>query len=160
SGGHDAAALRALPIAVAALTVGVVAFWSASRWGLVAGATASALLAANPMFAVLSRSVRGYSLLTFTALASTLLLTRLLTGCSRRLLIASPALVAAGIATHLYALLVLAGHITVVVARRRVNSGWLYAWAGTLVLGLGVYAELAPRMLSAASREHAVFRGR
>ena len=158
AGGHGAPALRLLPITIAALTVGVVTVWAAGRWGLLTGATAGALLAANPTFAVLSRSVRGYSLLTFAAVASTLLLARLLAAYSRRLMIGYAAVVALGIATHLYALLFLVSQIAVVVARRKADRAWLWAWAGALLVGLSVYAGLVARMLTTATREHGVFR--
>jgi hypothetical protein len=160
AGGHGPSALRLLPITVAALTVGVVAVWAAHRWGLMAGATAGALLAANPTFAVLSRSVRGYSLLAFAAVVSTLLLPRLFAAYSRRLLVVYTVAVALGIATHLYALLFLAGQIAVVVARRKADRAWLCAWIGAIVVGLGVYAGLAGRMLATATREHGLFRPR
>ncbi len=160
AGGHGAPVLRLLPITVAALTVGVVTMWAASRWGLVAGATAGALLAANPTFAVLSRSVRGYSLLTFAAVVSTLLLARLLAAYSRRLMIAYAAVVALGIATHLYALFFFLGQIAVVVARRKPDRAWLCAWAAALLVGLSVYAGLVGRMLATATREQSVFRPR
>ena len=71
-GGHSESALRSLPIIFGAVTVGIVCYWAANMWGLSAGVTAAALLAANPTFAELSRSVRGYSLLTLCAVSSTL----------------------------------------------------------------------------------------
>jgi uncharacterized membrane protein len=156
-GGHSEAALRAFPITVAALTVGIVGYWAADRWGPSAGLIAAALLATNPTFAVLSRSVRGYSLLTFSAVVSTLLLGRVLEDDRRRLMIAYGAMVAIGIATHLYALVFLAGQIAIVAAMRRLDHAWFATWLGALVLGLAAYLGIARRMLTSGAHEQGVF---
>ena len=159
-GGHSETALRAFPITVAALTVGIVGFWAADRWGLPAGVAASAILATNPTYAELSRSVRGYSLLTFCAVVSTLLLVRLLEGSDRRMMVVYSAMVAAGVATHLYATFFLAGQVAVVVAAGKFNRAWLGAWLGGLLLGLVAYVGIADRMLAFGAREHGAFQPR
>ncbi len=159
-GGHSEAALRAFPITVAALTVGIVGFWAADRWGLPAGVAASAILATNPTYAELSRSVRGYSLLTFSAVVSTLLLARLLMERDRKVMIVYAVVVAVGIATHLYATFFLVGQIAVVVAAGKLNRAWLGAWLGSMLLGLVAYVGMADRMLTSAAHERGVFQPR
>ena len=115
AGGRSALDLRILPILFGAAVVAIVVAWCAERWGIVAAATAGLVLGANSSFAELSRSVRGYSLL--SAVVSTLLVDRLLTKPRRSLSAAYIVVVAAGIATHVYMLLVLLGQIGIVVAR-------------------------------------------
>jgi len=157
AGGHSPTALRAAPIVFGAATVGIVAYWAAHRWGLTAGVAAAAVLAANPMFAELSRSVRGYSLLSLCAVVSTLLLVRLLDDPRRGLTVVYELVVAVAVATHLYALFLVVGHVAIVVARRKFGREWAAAWCSALLFGLSAYAAIAPGMLSAAAREHGLF---
>ena len=93
----------------------------ARHWGLLPGLSAGAIVAANPLFAQLSRQLRGYSLLCLCAVASTLLLWRLLEERERPppswVRVGYVLLVAAGIATHLYGVVVLVVHVGIVVAR-------------------------------------------
>ncbi len=106
AGGRSALDLRILPILFGAAVVAIVVEWSARHWGLVGAATAGLVLGANSSFAELSRSVRGYSLLCLSAVVSTLLVDRLLTQPRRLVSTAYIIAVAAGIATHVYMLLV------------------------------------------------------
>ena len=55
--------MRVLPVVCAAATVGILTGWSAKRWGTAAALVAGSVLAANPLFALVSRNVRGYSLM-------------------------------------------------------------------------------------------------
>ena len=73
AGLHGPTALRVLPVLFAAGAVALVAGWATRCWGALAGTCAGAMLAANPLFAFSSRGVRGYSLVTLSAVASTLL---------------------------------------------------------------------------------------
>lgn len=73
TGRTDAATMRLLPIAFGALAVGVLTWYASRRHGLVAGLLAGTVLACNPAFVALSRSVRGYSLLTLCAIVSTVI---------------------------------------------------------------------------------------
>lgn len=157
AGGHSATALRAAPIGFGALTVGIVAYCASRRWGLTAGVAAAAVLAANPMFAELSRSVRGYSLLALCAVVSTLLLVRLLDEPGRGLTVVYELVVAVAVATHLYALLLVVGHVAIVVARRGFGRDWAATWLSALLLGLSAYTAIASRMLKTAAHEHGLF---
>ena len=73
-GGRGEAAMRVAPILMAGATVVVVTSWASRRWSLGIAALAGLLVAANPMFATLSRSVRGYSMAVLAITIATLLL--------------------------------------------------------------------------------------
>jgi hypothetical protein len=158
SGFHTETYLRVLPITFGALTVALLTAWCARQWGLLAGVSAGVVLAANPMFADLSRAVRGYSLLTFCALASTLLLWRLLeaTPADRRTEVLYVVFVAAGISTHLYGCVVLVVHAAMVIARREFNATWFRRWVASLFLGSLIYLKTINIILN--TRNHRQFR--
>lgn len=111
TGNGSEALLRVLPIAAGAASVGLLTFAAGRRLGPLAGFAAGAFLAASPLFATLSRDLRGYSLLCLCAVASSLLLPALLDPGGRRrgARVAYGGIVAAGFATHLYMLLALLG---------------------------------------------------
>jgi Dolichyl-phosphate-mannose-protein mannosyltransferase len=158
AGGHSAAALRVLPVVFAAATVGLVTGWAARRWGMLAGLCAGALLAVNPLFAFYSRAVRGYSLVTLSAVASTILLVRLLRSEGRWIGVAYVFVAAAGVATHLYALLPLGAQAAAVAARGAFNRLWAIRFAAALVLGGLAYVDIGARMVRSAEREAHRFR--
>ncbi|MDQ1467404.1 MAG: hypothetical protein QOH10_1819 [Actinomycetota bacterium] len=143
AGLHTETYLRVLPIAAAALTVALLTAWCAHFWGFVPGVSAGAVLATNPMFADLSRGVRGYSLLAFCALTSTLLMWRLLSPVPthRAVAVLYVLFLAAGISTHLYGCTVVVVHLAVVVARRRLDSTWVARWLGGGFLGGLIYLK-------------------
>ncbi|HXY17533.1 MAG TPA: glycosyltransferase family 39 protein [Gaiellaceae bacterium] len=152
-GGRGELALRVLPIAFAAVTVGVVTGWAARRWGGVAGWTAGLVLALNPSYAVLGRSVRGYSLLTLAAVVSSLLLIELLDRDRPRLWPVYAFALAVAVATHLYALFVLVGHLAFAASRGRLDRRLLRWCALGLALGLSAYSLLARQMVGTALHE-------
>jgi hypothetical protein len=142
-GFHTETALRVLPITFGVLTVALLTAWCARLWGPLAGVSAGAVVATNPMFADLARAVRGYSLLSLCALASTLLLWRLLdAGPKHRALeILYVGFVAAGIATHLYGVTVLVAHLGIVIARRQFGATWVGRWLWAVLLGSLIYLK-------------------
>ena len=153
TGRTDAPTMRLLPILFGAVTVGVLTWFAARRHGLLAGLAAGVVAAANPTFAGLSRSVRGYSLLTLCALVSTLLVVA--DERRRRGRGAAYVVVAAmGLATHLYMVPVLAAHVGVLVARRALDERWRVRLLAVLLLSALAYVGMAAVMLDAAT-EHA-----
>ncbi|MBK9181335.1 MAG: hypothetical protein IPM45_17550 [Acidimicrobiales bacterium] len=152
TGTTEEAVLRALPIAFGAVTVGLIAAHCARRWGGLAGACAAAVVATNPVFAELSRAVRGYSLMTLAIVVSTMTLQRLLDpkASSRRsaelLYVAASAI---AIATHLYALVPLSGHVVLVLARGGLRPAWVRRWAAAIVLGGVAYLAIFGGMVDA-----------
>jgi hypothetical protein len=135
--------LRIPPILFGAATIAVVTWWCAKSFGALPGACAGVIVAANPMFAELSRSPRGYSLLCLCAVCSTMLLWRLVERSSTTLPdwvpVAYVLLLAAGISTHLYGSVVLVVHVGIVVARREFGPKWLQRWVVGIALGCLVY---------------------
>ena len=153
AGGTSETALRVAPILAGAAAVALLVGLLGRAWGWLPGVSAGLLLATNPTFAELSRSVRGYSLVTLSAVSSTFLLARLL---ERRVTRAGPIYsiaLAIGIATHLYALLILLGHILFVLARHRLDRRWIGRWAAATALGGLSYIGLAATMFHAARHE-------
>jgi hypothetical protein len=147
---HSEAALRVFPILFAALTVGLLAGWCARKWGLLAGATVALVVGANPALSDLARSVRGYSLLTFCAVGTTLLAWELLTKQAPGRWVAPcyVALLVVGIGTHFYALIFLGAQAVFVLVRRQLNEAWIKRWLIAVVLGALVYVRIGHRMLS------------
>ena len=73
--------------------------------------------------------MRGYALLCLCAMGSTLVLGRLERRGTRRLTILYVAVVAAGVATHLFMLGVIAIHIAWIASRSGVTRRWITTWA-------------------------------
>jgi hypothetical protein len=149
SGLHSAAALRVAPILFGAAAVGLLAWECARRFGLLAGACAGAVLAVNPFFAFLSRELRDYSLIVLCAVASTILLVRLLEAERPRtaMRVGYVLIVAAALASHLWFGPVLLAHVAIVFAQRRLSGRWILQWLVAVVLGLAIYVQLAGDML-------------
>jgi hypothetical protein len=127
----------------------VLTWFAARRHGLAAGLVAGVLLAANPTFAGLSRSVRGYSLLVLCAVVATVLVAEDRPG------LAYVAVAGVGLATHLYMLPVVAAHVGIVATRRRLPAWRARFLAVGVVAGLA-YAGMARAMLDGAAA-HARF---
>jgi hypothetical protein len=148
AGFHSETALRVAPIAFGALAVGLLAWECARRFGLLAGACAGAILAANPLFAFLSRELRDYSLIVLCAVSSTILLTRLLEPDRRRplLRIGYVLILAVGLASHLWFTPVIVAHAAIVLSQRKLERAWVFSWLGAAVLGSAIYVRIAADM--------------
>jgi len=157
TGRTDAATMRLLPIACAAVAVGVLAWFVARRHGLPAGLTAGLVLAANPTFAGLSRSVRGYSLLTLCAVVSTVLVAGDRPGRSRWYDVGYVLVAGMGLATHLYMVPVVAAHFGAVIARRRLDDRWRQCFIGVAVVAGLAYAGMARAMVDATAAHARTF---
>jgi len=157
TGSTGAATMRLLPIACAALAVGVLTWFCARRHGVVAGIVAGGVLAANPTFVGLSRSVRGYSLLTLCAVVSTVLVADDRPGRSRWYDVGYAVVAGVGLATHLYMAPVLAAHAGVVIARRQLDERWRLRFLGALVVAGAAYAGMARAMVDATSAHARTF---
>jgi len=138
-GGTSELALRVVPALFGAATVGLVAGWCARRFTPVAGLAAGAIVATNPMFAGLSREVRGYSIAAFFAVASTMLLVELLDSRRGWRVYAYVASLALGLAAHLAFGVVLFGHAVFVLARGEFGRGWIRRWLVAGACGSVVY---------------------
>jgi hypothetical protein len=146
SGGRSEAWLRLVPVLAAAAVVGLLTAWSTARWGVVAGIAAGATLAANPMFAMLSRSVRGYSLMVLGCTVATLIFAdarerpESLTAARR---VGYTIALGVAVGTQFYAVLVLGAHIAVLVAERRFDRAWRRRIAAAVGIGALPYLGMA-----------------
>ena len=168
TGRSDAATMRLLPIVFGAAAVAMLAWFTARRHGLLAGLAAGAVLAANPTFSSLSRSVRGYSLLPLCALAATIVLMEDAAGAGagagswgrlrRRLDVVYIVAAGIGLATHLYMVPVLIGHAAAVVATGRMDDHWRRRFIGVAVVGACAYAAMAGAMIHANAEHSRIFK--
>jgi uncharacterized membrane protein len=148
TGSRSEVVYRLVPALAAGGTVGVSASVLARRFGLLAGACAGLFIATNPLFVENSRDLRGYSLAALLALLATLVLVNSLSstrrGIGRGPGVGYALLLGLAIATHVFAIVVLAGHVVWVALRRsRADLQWLVsAWVGALVIGVGANANI------------------
>ena len=148
TGSRSEVVYRLVPALAAGGTVGVSASVLARRFGLLAGACAGLFIATNPLFVENSRDLRGYSLAALLALLATLVLVNSLSstrrGIGRGPGVGYALLLGLAIATHVFAIVVLAGHVVWVALRRsRADLQWLApAWVGALVIGVGANANI------------------
>jgi len=139
---------RLVPALAAGGTVGVSAAVLARRFGLLAGVCAGLFIATNPMFVDNSRDVRGYSLAALLALVATLLLLNSLSPQGRELgrgaRVAYAVLLGLAIATHVFALVVLFGHVVWIAIRRSPPELKLLApaWAAAFLIGAAANANV------------------
>ncbi len=157
TGRTDAATMRVLPIFFAGLAVGVLTWFAARRHGLVAGLVAGTFLACNPTFVELSRSVRGYSLLTLCAVVSTVIVAEDRPGRSRWYDLAYVIVAGIGLATHLYMVPVVVAQFGVIVARRRLDDRWRVCLVGVVAVAVVAYAGMARAMVDANAAHDQAF---
>jgi hypothetical protein len=148
SGHHSELALRVAPILFGALAVALLAGECGRRLGLIPGVCAGALLAVNPFFARLSRELRDYSLVVLCAVASTIVLMRILEANtpSRRARIGYVLIIAAGVATHMFFAPVILAHFFIVLGQRKFDWRWLAQFVIGVLLGAGIYVDIARDM--------------
>jgi len=162
TGSRSELVYRLVPALAAGGTVGVSAVVLARRFGLLAGTCAGLFIATNPLFVENSRDLRGYSLAALLALLATLVFlaspprgeagTRSrvpggeirLPRWTRRRLISYAILLGLAIATHVFAVVVLLGHMAWIGMRRsrpeiiRVAPAWIAA----LLIGAAANANI------------------
>jgi Dolichyl-phosphate-mannose-protein mannosyltransferase len=154
AGGRSEVWLRVVPIVAGAAVVGIVAAWSARRWGLVAGLIAGSTVAANPMFASLARSVRGYSLMVLGCTVATLIFVDARDRRRSMSPLRSVCYVAAlgiAIGTQFYAVLVLAAHVVMLVHDHRFDEAWRRRTAAIVAVGALPYVGMARDLVATSS---------
>jgi hypothetical protein len=144
TGSRSEVVYRLLPALAAGATVGMSAVVLSRRFGLLAGASAALFIATNPLFVDNSRDLRGYSLAALLALVATLLLLGAQANWTRRRLVAYSVLLGLAIATHVFLIVVLAGHVVWIGMRRsRSEFKWLIpAWIGAFAIGAAANANI------------------
>ncbi len=139
---------RLVPALAAGGTVGVSAAVLARRFGLAAGISAGLFIATNPMFVDNSRDLRGYSLAALLSLLATIVLMNSLSpqgrGLGRGARVAYAAFLGLAIATHVFAIVVLLGHVVWVAIRRsRPELKQLApAWIAAFAIGAAANADI------------------
>jgi 4-amino-4-deoxy-L-arabinose transferase-like glycosyltransferase len=159
-GGRTELWLRVVPIVAGAAVVALVATWGARQFGLVAGAIAGAFVAANPMFATLARSVRGYSLMVLGCTAATLIFIdarQRPRSMSRARSVCYVVGLGVAIGTQFYAVLVLAAHIAMLVRDRRLDAAWCRRVGMTIALGAVPYLGMTDQLFSTARERKGTF---
>src|SRR4029077_7711682 len=118
-----------------------------------------ALLATNPLFAGTATQVRGYGLLCLAAVASTALLLRLQIDDTGLRSIGYIVVLALGVATHAYMVLVILGQAFFILGRGELSARWVVRWTSALLLGAAAYIAIVSMMLGAqrGSAFHAEF---
>jgi mannosyltransferase len=151
--GTGEAGLRALPALLGTVTIPVV--WALARrlGGERAGLFAAALVAANPMLVWFSQEARVYSLLALLAACSALLWLRALAAPRTGRLLAWGAIAALALATHYYALFLVAPQALWLIAR----APGLRARVAALALPLAAGLALAPIALDQRNNDSAAF---
>jgi 4-amino-4-deoxy-L-arabinose transferase-like glycosyltransferase len=154
AGFHSETALRVAPILFGAVAVGLLAWECARRFGVLAGSCAGAILAANPLFAFLSRELRDYSLVVLCAVSSTILLARMLErgDPQRAVRVGYVLILAIGLGTHLWFVPVLVAQIAVVLSQRKLDRRWVASWFVSVLLGSAVYVRMVGDMFHAQAR--------
>jgi len=144
TGSRSEVVYRLVPALAAGGTVGVSAVALARRFGLLAGACAGLFIATNPMFVENSRDLRGYSLAALLALLATISLSPSGRGLGRGARVSYAVLLGLGIATHVFVIVVLAGHVVWIALRR----SWpdirrlAPAWIAALAIGVAANANI------------------
>src|SRR2546422_2019729 len=139
---------RLVPALAAGGTIGVSTAVLARRFGLLAGTSAGLFIATNPMFVDNSRDLRGYSLAALLALLATLLLLDSLSpsgrGWGRGPRAVYAVLLGLAIATHVFAFVVLLGHVTWIAIRRLPPElkQLAPAWVAAFVIGAAANANI------------------
>src|SRR5712692_2452900 len=148
TGSRSEVVYRLLPALAAGGTVGVSAAVLARRFGLLAGASSGIFIATNPLFVENSRDLRGYSLAALLALLATVLLVKSLAPSARwqgrGALAVYALLLGLAIATHVFVIVALGGHVVWIAMRR----SWpdikrlLPAWVAAFAIGLAANANI------------------
>ncbi|HEX7264802.1 MAG TPA: glycosyltransferase family 39 protein, partial [Candidatus Dormibacteraeota bacterium] len=144
TGSRSEVVYRLIPALAAGGTVGVSAVVLSRRFGLLAGLCAGLFIATNPLFVDNSRDLRGYSLAALLALLATLLVLDRTATWSRRRLVAYSVLLGLAIATHVFAIVVLAAHVVWIALRRsRADiKSLIPAWVGAFAIGAAANANI------------------
>jgi hypothetical protein len=146
---------RVLPALAAGGTVGVMATVLSRKFGTLAGVSAALYIATVPLFVDNGRDLRGYTLAALCAVLATILLVTKDTlpasgvgvrrgrgaQSARLRLIAYALLMGLAIAAHVFAAVVLLGHIAWIVARRSTPTAIQLAPAWLLAALIGVVAN-------------------
>jgi hypothetical protein len=142
TGTRSEALYRLLPALAAGGVVGVMATVLSRKFGLLAGISAALYIATDPLFVDNSRDLRGYSLAALCAILATLLLAD--ERRTRLRLLGYGLLMGLAIAAHVFAIVVLAGHVAWIATRRSIPAliQLIPAWLLAAVIGIAANANI------------------
>ncbi|HZK72494.1 MAG TPA: hypothetical protein VFD88_00650 [Clostridia bacterium] len=115
TGSRSETVYRLLPALAAGGTVGLMTAVLARKFGMLAGVSAAVFIATDPLFVDNSRDLRGYSLAALFSLLATVILAG---RWSRWRLVVYALLMGLAISAHVFAVVVLAGHVAWIATRR------------------------------------------
>jgi hypothetical protein len=149
-GARTEAVQRVPPIAYGVAAVAMLTVWLAVRWGAAAAMAGGAVLASNPMFVDLARTVRGYSLTVLASVMALVGIAEYARDHRRRWLILHGAGIVIGVGTHLFAVVPL-GIIAVAAAVVIGVDRWLaITWSIALTGVAVVYGTIIDDMRATA----------
>jgi hypothetical protein len=142
TGSRSEVVYRLLPAIAAGGTVGVTATVLSRKFGLLAGVSAALFIATDPLFVDNSRDLRGYSLAALCAVLATVLLVT--QPWTRLRLVLYGLLMGLAIAAHVFAVVVLVGHVAWIATRRSMPSliQLAPAWFVAVVIGVAANANI------------------
>jgi len=142
TGSRSEVVYRLLPALAAGGTVGVTGTALSRKFGMLAGVSAALYIATDPLFVDNGRDLRGYSLAALCAVLATVLLAA---GRWTRLrLFGYALLMGLAIAAHVFAVVVLAGHVVWIATRRSMPSliQLAPAWLVAALIGVAANANI------------------
>jgi hypothetical protein len=164
TGSRSEVVYRLLPALAAGGTVGVTGMALSRRFGMLAGVSAALYIATDPLFVDNSRDLRGYSLAALCAVLATVLLAadrsgeqpdrsplrsagrprEARAGWTRLRLFGYALLLGLAIAAHVFAVVVLAGHVAWIATRRSMPSliQLAPAWLVASLIGVAANANI------------------
>lgn len=156
-GGDGEARQRLLPVLYGIAAVTLLCWWVSRRLGALAGASAGAVFALNPMFISQARSVRGYSLVVLCVVVATICLIEFARHDDRRHLAPYVLAMICALGTHPFAGVPLGAISLAVVAYQRrlhveVVAAWCLAAGGTLLVYLPAFDDLRASVGARGSR--------
>jgi hypothetical protein len=164
TGSRSEVVYRLLPALAAGGTVGVTGTALSRKFGMLAGVSAALYIATDPLFVDNSRDLRGYSLAALCAVLATVLLAagrsgeqpdrsplrsagrprEARVGWTRLRLFGYALLMGLAIAAHVFAVVVLAGHVVWIATRRSMPSliQLAPAWLVAALIGVAANANI------------------
>lgn len=134
------------PALAAAITVGLVVWFTSRRVGLVGGVAAGAALGLNAMYLDQARQLRGYALATLAVFAAAVLVRQSWYDRRHRWLVAQGACMVVGVTTHAYSVVTLAALATGALVLGRVERRHVITWGVSAVVALLIMAPILDDM--------------
>ncbi len=139
---------RISPVAYAVGAIALLVAWLAVRWGVPSALAGGAVLASNPMFVDLARTVRGYSLVVLGCVMALVGLAEYARDHSRSWLLVHGAGIVIALGTHFFSIIPLGVIVVAAVALLGVDRRLVTTWAIASVGAAFVYIAIIDDMLA------------